>query len=87
MKTIGLFEAKTKFSEICDQVSKSGEAVTVTRRGQPLVRIDPLHEEGKTIRERRAEYLAGPGRDDLDDKVDFDPPPRSAESDAFELPE
>jgi prevent-host-death family protein len=42
MKMIGVFEAKTKFSKICDEVARSGRSVLVTKRGHPLVRIDPL---------------------------------------------
>lgn len=42
MKTLGVFEAKTKFSRVCDEVARTGESVLVTKRGQPLVRIDPL---------------------------------------------
>ena len=42
MKTVGLFEAKAKLSEICDRVSKGHEAVVITRRGQPLVRIEAI---------------------------------------------
>ena len=33
MKTVGIFEAKTKLSEICDEVARSGVGVVVTRRG------------------------------------------------------
>ncbi len=47
MKHIGLFEAKTRLSEICDQVMKQRQPVLITRRGKPLVRIDPV-EENKT---------------------------------------
>ena len=42
MMTIGLFEAKTKLSELCEQVAKRREPVIVTRRGRPLVRIEPV---------------------------------------------
>ena len=42
MMTIGLFEAKTKLSEVCEQVAKRREAVVITRRGRPLVRIEPV---------------------------------------------
>ncbi len=42
MTTIGLFEAKTKLSELCEQVAKRREPVLITRRGQPLVRIEPI---------------------------------------------
>ena len=39
MNEIGLFEAKTKFSEICERVAASHETIIVTRRGKPLVTI------------------------------------------------
>jgi prevent-host-death family protein len=42
MNAIGLFEAKTKFSEICERVAAQGVPVLVTRRGQPLVTIEPI---------------------------------------------
>lgn len=42
MKAIGLFEAKTRFSEICDRVAARGVGVVVTRRGRPLVTIEPI---------------------------------------------
>jgi prevent-host-death family protein len=41
MTTIGLFEAKTRFSEICRRVAGSGEEILVTLRGRPLVRLLP----------------------------------------------
>jgi prevent-host-death family protein len=46
MKTIGMFEAKAKLSEICQRVARTGEPVLITRRGVPLVRIDPIEEKG-----------------------------------------
>ena len=42
MITIGLFEAKTKLSELCEQVAKRREPVLITRRGRPLVLIEPV---------------------------------------------
>jgi prevent-host-death family protein len=59
MNEIGLFEAKTKFSEICEQVAVKGEAVVVTRRGKPLVRIGPISETASkpsSVWDRRAKY-------------------------------
>ena len=41
-KSIGIFEAKTHFSQICDQVSHSGQPLLVERRGKPLVMITPV---------------------------------------------
>ena len=43
-KSIGIFEAKTKFSELCQQVARTGKEIVVTRRGQRMVRIAPVME-------------------------------------------
>ena len=62
MKTLGLFEAKNKFSEVCDTVARTGEPVVVTKRGHALVRIVPVEDKphGSAIwtafRESRAKY-------------------------------
>ena len=75
MKTVGIFEAKTRLSEICDEVARTGKSVTVTRRGQPLVRIDPVEVERFSVWEDRAEYVATRGQL----KEEFDLPCRSNE--------
>lgn len=62
MKSIGMFEAKTRLSEICDEVARTGRSVVVTRRGKPLVRIDPLVAERFSVWEAREEYVAEQGR-------------------------
>ncbi len=41
-KTVGIFEAKTKFSELCEQVARTGKEIVVTRRGKSVVRIVPV---------------------------------------------
>jgi antitoxin (DNA-binding transcriptional repressor) of toxin-antitoxin stability system len=59
VKLIGLFEAKTKLSEICTLVATNGQAVVLTRRGKPLVRIEPIRQpkgKTKTVWDRRVEY-------------------------------
>lgn len=84
MNQIGIFEAKTRLSEICDTVSRSGEAVIVTRRGQPLVRIEPVETLPLTVRERRAAYMARHPGEQIDE-VDFEPPPRSDETMDFRI--
>lgn len=59
MTAIGLFEAKTKFSEICERVAAQRAPVVVTRRGKPLVRIEPMdsNKAGRSsVWDRRAEY-------------------------------
>ena len=65
MNAIGLFEAKTKFSEICERVAAHGVAVLVTRRGKPLVRIEPIAgPKGRpsSVWDRRAEFQKKRGR-------------------------
>lgn len=43
--TVGVFEAKTKFSELLDRV-EAGEEIIVTRHGKPVARISlPVDEE------------------------------------------
>jgi prevent-host-death family protein len=59
MTEIGLFEAKTKLSEICARVAASKAPVVLTKRGKPLVRIEPVDRgpaARKSVWERRAEY-------------------------------
>lgn len=41
VKTIGIFEAKTKLPSVCAEVAGTGEPVLVSRRGKPLVMISP----------------------------------------------
>ena len=68
MKTIGIFEVKTHLSDICDQVSKTREPVLVTRRGVPIVRIDPLTVDDNTSKvwEARSAYITSCGDIDED---------------------
>jgi prevent-host-death family protein len=87
MKKLGLFEAKTKFSEVCDEVARTGQSVTVTRRGKPLVRIDPVEESTMTMRERRDEYMSRHAEQEQPDRKDFEPPKRSREMGRFTVEE
>ena len=65
MNEIGLFEAKTKFSEICERVASGGQPVLITRRGEALVRIEPAksaNHRRKSVWDRRAAYEKKHGR-------------------------
>ncbi len=76
MNAIGLFEAKTKFSEICARVAASGVAVVVTRRGKPLVTIAPISGPAgrqSSVWDRRAAFEKKHGRF----TEDFTLPPRA----------
>ncbi len=63
-----MFEAKTKLSELCDEVYRTGESVLVTKRGKPYVRIVPLEEPeggGSAVWEARERYEAEHGISDI----------------------
>jgi len=70
MKSVGLFEAKTKLSELCEDVARSGRAIRVTRRGRPWVLIAPCTDpsQRKSVWARRREYerAHGPLNEDFD---------------------
>lgn len=75
MKSVGIFEMKTKLSEICDEVARTGESVIVTRRGKPLVRVTPADRyaaESSAVWEARESH---PVIGDLD--ADFAEPERT----------
>ncbi len=79
MNAIGLFEAKTKFSEICERVAAKGVAVVVTRRGRPLVTIEPIPVttgRPSSVWDRRAEFEKKHGRF----TEDFALPPRERQT-------
>jgi prevent-host-death family protein len=86
MKTAGIFEAKTKLSELCDEVARTGEPVLVTRRGKPLVRIDPIDDRPMTVMERRTVYMAEHASDEANDSgADFEPAERPDDEADFDL--
>jgi prevent-host-death family protein len=46
MKEIGLFEAKTNLSRIAEQVRRTGQPITLTKRGEPVADIVPHRPNG-----------------------------------------
>ncbi len=68
MKNIGLFEAKTRLSEICDEVMKQKQPVLITKRGKPIVRIDPIEEDKNGIWDtaRKFKKTHGPIKDNFE---------------------
>lgn len=40
-KTVGISEARATFYALLDEVA-AGESVTITRRGRPVVRLEPI---------------------------------------------
>lgn len=51
MSTYSLYEAKARFSEVIRLVRK-GRTVTVTYRGRPVARIQPIQEESSALEDR-----------------------------------
>ena len=45
MNDIGAFEAKNTLSALLDRV-ENGEEITITRRGRPVARLVPPHDNG-----------------------------------------
>ena len=79
MKTIGLFEAKTHFSALADEVAEKGQAILVTRRGKPLVRIEAVPTGKDNIISRVREYWEKYGKEPGEEQLDFEIPPRDKE--------
>ena len=79
METVGIFEAKTKLSQICKRVAQTKEPVLITVRGIPLVKIDPIINKDNNksnIWEIRKDFIQKNGQFEQD----FDLPIRSKES-------
>jgi prevent-host-death family protein len=41
MRTVGIYEAKAKFSSLLDEVER-GSVVTITRHGKAIARLEPV---------------------------------------------
>ena len=82
-QSVGLFEAKTRLSELCERVASTGESIVITRRGKPLVRIDPIDRDVPCVWDDRERYIADKGRF----REEFELPERSREMPADELEE
>ena len=48
MKTVGAYEAKTRFGELLREV-ENGETVIVTRHGQSVARLSPMDKEADDV--------------------------------------
>ncbi len=42
MKSVGIFEAKTKFTALCEEVVRTNQAVVVSKCGKPMVMVSPV---------------------------------------------
>lgn len=58
MSSIGFYEARTRFSELLDQVAH-GKSILITRRGKPAAVLGPPPaRETKNVRQVIAEFKA-----------------------------
>jgi len=65
-KTIGAFEAKTRLSELLEQVRK-GQVYRISKRGRPVAELRPLPQP-----QRRPRFGCDKGRVAI--RADFDEP-------------
>jgi prevent-host-death family protein len=56
MKTLGIYEAKTHFSEVIDEVV-DGETVVITRHGHPVARIVPEPPDKEAVKKKIDEWF------------------------------
>jgi prevent-host-death family protein len=62
MDMVALYDAKNRLSEICNQVSETGEPCVISRRGQPIVKLVPIDSVEQTdsvwatVEEAQAKY-------------------------------
>jgi len=57
MEEVGIFDAKTRFSELVERVNQTGQPITVTNRGKPVAEIAPTR-KSRTGRMTREEAFA-----------------------------
>jgi prevent-host-death family protein len=55
---IGALEAKTRFSELLEQV-RHGQVFEITRRGQPVAMLQPLEKSGRPAPRKSSCSLSG----------------------------
>ncbi len=48
-KTLKAAEFKAKCLKLMDEVAATGEPVTITKRGKPVARLVPVHNQPKTL--------------------------------------
>ncbi len=50
MKTVLISEFKAKCIQMLKDVQKNGQPLTVTLRGEPIVRVEPIRKEPRRVR-------------------------------------
>ena len=57
MRTVGMYEAKSRFSQLVDEMSKSGESVVIQKRGQNVAVPQPYEQWANEARKARAQDI------------------------------
>lgn len=57
MASIGIYEAKSRLSELIEK-AEAGQEVTITRRGRPVVKLVRVRRQKEEVPADRAEVLA-----------------------------
>ena len=52
MEEIGMFDAKTRFSEIAKRVKETGQPIRITNRGEEMVDIVPVESRAENRRSK-----------------------------------
>jgi prevent-host-death family protein len=84
MKTATVTEAKNRLSALIDQV-KAGESVTITDRGTPVARLEPVasrSQDGRLLRLSRAGIIRLPQQADVRGALASAPPARTVSESA-----
>ena len=72
--SVGLFDAKTRLSELVEQVASGGEDILITRRGKAVARLVPIDESSEVERSLAlllaARESSKAGSDSLRDLID-----------------
>lgn len=53
MRTVGAFEAKTRFSALIEEAER-GEIIVVTKKGKPVAQIGPVRAKATRVRPQEA---------------------------------
>jgi len=56
-KQVSAFDAKTHLSSLIREV-EGGQSFTITRRGSPVARLEPIHDQGGDVRDLLARFRA-----------------------------
>lgn len=57
MRTVGAFEAKTHFSQLIDEIRRTGEPILVQRRGKNMAVLEPYERKADDSRQKRMQRV------------------------------